>query len=474
MAALNFPNAPTIGQVFGAYSWDGEKWAARPAGVSIPDAALDGTQYGRLNGGWTPIAGSSFIQAGSGAVSRTMQDKVREGVSVKDFGALGNGVANDTAAFLAAIAYLESVGGGRLFIPRGTYNIAATLAPTKPIRFVGESWGYSVSDFAAMHASTVTRLKWTGGHNAFFQFQNLWFGWGISGMDIDCSYSAYAAVYIDSCCGGTLEQVSAVNLFDFGLLMLALQNTCSWNHFCQTNWEGTGAGNSCIDIDRNIYANTCHNTFVNTRVTHGSSRHGIYLGACDNMVFTMTYIYGVPGFTGHGVFADGTISAGFPGECCFYHLEATSGWYQPAGTAYSPGTIFGLHQSPEPVLNGTPLVWCTSLGIWNTPNSPADIISSASTVSTVNTTRVVRLFADSTQQVNLTPLAGRNGSPITVYDYKNNAGTYHKTVVSDVADVIGSYGKYGRFLSITTNGGWVRLIPSTDRTVWDVEQGTNP
>lgn len=51
-----------------------------------------------------------FQQSGAGAVARTMQDKAREWVSVKDFGAVGDGVADDTVAAHAAHAYANSVG----------------------------------------------------------------------------------------------------------------------------------------------------------------------------------------------------------------------------------------------------------------------------------------------------------------------------------------------------------------------------
>jgi hypothetical protein len=50
-----------------------------------------------------------FIQSGTGAVARTSQDKLRESVSVKDFGAVGDGVTDDTAAFVAAFAAAEKV-----------------------------------------------------------------------------------------------------------------------------------------------------------------------------------------------------------------------------------------------------------------------------------------------------------------------------------------------------------------------------
>jgi len=60
-----------------------------------------------------------FLQAGTGAVARTVQGKLGEVVSVKDFGATGNGVTDDTAAVQAAIN--ASTSNNRVYFPPGIY-----------------------------------------------------------------------------------------------------------------------------------------------------------------------------------------------------------------------------------------------------------------------------------------------------------------------------------------------------------------
>ena len=68
----------------------------------------------------------TFLQSGAGAVTRTVQSKERDVVSVKDFGAVGNGVANDTSAFQAAATSAVSRGVD-LYVPPGTYSITSTI-----------------------------------------------------------------------------------------------------------------------------------------------------------------------------------------------------------------------------------------------------------------------------------------------------------------------------------------------------------
>jgi len=68
-----------------------------------------------------------FTQAGTGAVERLASEKLKEWVSVKDFGAVGDGVADDTAAIQAAVNAAKAAGGGTVHIPAGTYVTTSTI-----------------------------------------------------------------------------------------------------------------------------------------------------------------------------------------------------------------------------------------------------------------------------------------------------------------------------------------------------------
>jgi hypothetical protein len=73
-----------------------------------------------------------YDPAGAGAVQRTVQSKLRDVVSVKDFGAVGDGVTDDTAAIQAAI---DTVGttGGAVYVPAGVYLVSGlTITKISP------------------------------------------------------------------------------------------------------------------------------------------------------------------------------------------------------------------------------------------------------------------------------------------------------------------------------------------------------
>lgn len=88
-----------------------------------------------------------FIQAGTGAVARTAQDKMRDAVSVKDFGAAVDGSTDDTSAFQAALNT-----GKDIELAPGTMLIGLVTMASNDQRVVGT------------HACTVKRKNATAGN----------------------------------------------------------------------------------------------------------------------------------------------------------------------------------------------------------------------------------------------------------------------------------------------------------------------
>ena len=91
----------------------------------------------------------TYTPAGTGAVTTTVQAKLRQYVSVKDFGAVGDGTTDDTAAIQLAVNNNKGV-----FFPEGSYLISSPIELT-------QQWVYGVGSdksiilCSATHAFTV-------------------------------------------------------------------------------------------------------------------------------------------------------------------------------------------------------------------------------------------------------------------------------------------------------------------------------
>lgn len=96
-----------------------------------------------------PLVKPTTGDSRSGVVRETaivgqMADKLNAYIDVKaDFGAVGDGVADDTTDIQAAIDALPT-GGGTVYFPPGTYKTTVTLVLPrgKSVRLVGASYGY--------------------------------------------------------------------------------------------------------------------------------------------------------------------------------------------------------------------------------------------------------------------------------------------------------------------------------------------
>jgi len=81
----------------------------------------------------------------TGAVGRTVHQKLQELISVKDFGATGDGTTDDSAALQAAIT---AAAGATLYIPEGTYYYTSLLTVSNSMNITGDGYGSQLKPYA--------------------------------------------------------------------------------------------------------------------------------------------------------------------------------------------------------------------------------------------------------------------------------------------------------------------------------------
>lgn len=97
-----------------------------------------------LNGPSTIFAGPTgssligYTNSGTGATTRTVQARLRDFTSVKDFGAVGDGNTDDTNAIQAAMDAVNARPyGGTIYFPPGQYKITSTIELRQNVNVVG-------------------------------------------------------------------------------------------------------------------------------------------------------------------------------------------------------------------------------------------------------------------------------------------------------------------------------------------------
>jgi hypothetical protein len=146
---LSNPVVANSSGVFPSVYWDN----AQAVRVRVREA--DGTVLGDADPYFSDGLSStdlSFLQSGTGAQTRTVQAKLRDTVNARDFGAVGDGVTNDTAAIQAAINAVQASGGGTVLLTADAFRVG-TLNLPQDVMIEGQG-------------RFSTRLVALSGHNA--------------------------------------------------------------------------------------------------------------------------------------------------------------------------------------------------------------------------------------------------------------------------------------------------------------------
>ncbi|HYJ31173.1 MAG TPA: glycosyl hydrolase family 28-related protein [Allosphingosinicella sp.] len=133
------------------------------------------------------VLGLDYSVGYNGTVARPVEDKLREMVSVKDFGAVGNDIADDTAAIAAAYAS----GAATVFFPSGSYRTSAEIVAIN-VNSVGD--GMEAVTITA--TAPMTSLLKVNGQNV-----------EVRGMFLSANAKADHGLYMNGTNGGLVEDV---------------------------------------------------------------------------------------------------------------------------------------------------------------------------------------------------------------------------------------------------------------------------
>lgn len=231
----------------------------------------------------TPLTTDELeLQAASGGLSgKTTVAALKGFVSVKEYGATGDGSTDDTINIQSALTAVGAI-GGILYFPRGTYKITSALTVSGAVQLLG----------AGREATTIT----TANNQNIFNVISVWVdGWKISGMTLKKTGAAATsgiAINIDTSANGIVEDIMIKGTYS-GVSIKASQATIihKVDIWYFEKYGIIALGDNCNDI-------TIRNCFINAAVDSGTASYttgsiGIYLyDKCEGVnVFECEVIY---------------------------------------------------------------------------------------------------------------------------------------------------------------------------------------
>lgn len=104
---------------------------------SEPAQAKQAASPQRPSAELSAASGIRFQQFDDGAVLRTVEDKLRDNVSAKDFGVVGDGIADDTRALQAAFDHAAAKDAGTIMLPAGKIRLTGDITVAPQVRHSG-------------------------------------------------------------------------------------------------------------------------------------------------------------------------------------------------------------------------------------------------------------------------------------------------------------------------------------------------
>ena len=236
----------------------------------------------------------TFTPSGAGAVSRSVTSKLRESVSVKDFGAVGDGTNDDTVAIANAIASAKGI----VYFPEGFYRVTSGFTASKPVKIQGEG------------AASIISYEGTGTLFTFTYSQG-----GFANQDVTAPYSvdsiylcktASAIGEVAACCielrytgaAGVIGFLDKLNLNNVTICCSAYPSNPLGTRWTKGLYLNRSAGVSAVNLSivnnsspspagtPNTYGIHIKNDLAGHNLVRTFSSHSIYISVFDKCIFT--------------------------------------------------------------------------------------------------------------------------------------------------------------------------------------------
>lgn len=325
----------------------------------------------------------------NGSALRNAQQRFADGPYFEDYGAVGNGTTDDSAAIQTAYNSGKPVRGrpGTMYaigtmltVGNGTSSALSTL---NGILIEGTTSGAALSEFSP--AAQPTCFKWIGSAGGTMMTINgPIVGCNLSGLFFDCNNLAATAIVTNHLVASTWRDVIATRYTGTAFIHNAyaafsgLAQGANKNTFinCRAKNPGTGGSGMQVGVTSGFVSgmlDVAQNTWINCewyRDGATAGTHSLYLAFCDNLTFIECAVWQQGGTSGDGVYikppSGSSGNTTFPSQVLFLNCPNMSGFNPDASWAPADGLVcFPSPTSDGEAVPSSPYItWMDFTGRW--------------------------------------------------------------------------------------------------------------